>query len=277
MSENKLITLFKQCCDNPAFVKGHKEVRGGMGRFPVDEQPINISDDINAMILAGGYTIKDIGIHYTSAYYGRVFEFDGEPPLKLMEASLKMTLLMDTKYIRLGEVEEDFYIRKREKYIDTFWGKRKKVEYEERYKFLKRSVEHPVGIREANEKIWKENQKSGNAWGFCPRSCHRYDRPKMIIVSQSYKRDDASNWWFQKDVDVMESSHYDGDMHDYDNVLSGIQHDQMEINGGLLWFGDVWLWLDWDDYQALDKCYTDSIKRTHEAILEQRLNETKKG
>lgn len=279
MSENKLITLFKQCCDNPDFEKKHGTVSTPRGEinYPLEEQPFEVGKEISEMLISGGYTVKDIGSHYTSSTYGRLFEFDGEPPLKLVKASVKLTLLMGTKYIKLGDVEEDYYIKKCEKYVDTFWGKRKKVKYEEKYKFHKRSVEITKSILEANHKIWKDNQKSDNSWGFCPRSSHRYERPNMIIVTRNYKREDSSNWWFQKDIDVMESSHFESDLHDYDKVMSGIQHDHMEVHGGLLAFGDVWVWLDWGDYQELEKYYLASIRRTHEAVLEQRLKETKKA
>lgn len=275
--ENKLITLFKQCCDNPEFIKAHpcSHFQRPDINYPLSEQPFEMSDNHKDLIAKGGYTVKDVGTDYTSVSYGRLFEFDGEPPLKLVRASVRLTLLMGAKHIKLGDVKKLTYIKKNEKWKgSTFWRESRTIKYDTKHDFLSRTVEIDKGIRDANHAIWKQNQ-TDESFSFPPRSAHRYEKPNMIIVSQSYKRNDASNFWFRDDLDIMESAHYDSDMGDYNKVLSGIQHDHMDINGAILSFGDVWLWLDFDAYQELDKYYKDSIKRTHEVILEQRLNETK--
>lgn len=278
MSENKLITLFKQCCDNPDFDKKHPETSLSRGHinYSLEEQPFDMGNKVRAMLMECGYTVKDIGSHYTRVNYGRRFEFDGEPPLSLTRASVDLTLLMDAKHIKLGEVEKDIWIEKKEKYIrETFWKTGGYTTYDVEHTFYKRSVEIFEGIREHNRIQWKANQTE-KAFTFCPRSAHRYKQDDCYIVTRNFDSHKASNYWFnRKKYDIIESSHYEHDLHDDAKVMSGLQHDHMKVNGGLLTFGDVWLWLDWKDYQELDKYYKDSIKKTHEVILEQRLKETK--
>jgi len=277
--ENKLVTLFKQCCDNSDFKKTHNENYMSYNKdshCKLEDQPLVLSDKVKDMLSSCGYEVKEVGETYNNKRYGRLFEFDGEPPMKLIKASVRLTLLMHGNHISLGPVEQDTWIEKDEYRKKRFWSQ--KYEYMTRdipHIFHKRMVTVNSDILLANQLQWKANQNE-KSFDFCPRFAHRYEEDSCYIVTSNFNAKKASNYWFNKQKTMMlDSSHNKSNLHNNDNVMSGLQHDHMEINGAILRFGDVWLWLDWEEYQELDNYYKESIKKTHEIILEQRLKETK--
>lgn len=283
----KLITLFKQCCDNPKFNKRtapSDEFIGGLTfKTPEDfKVPDNVLELLkNCRLNLTGFN-SNIDNHqektgYCSNLPIRKFEFDSEPPLLLIPVELKLNTSFDRACISFGDVFSEKSNKLKTEYYKekNFWGVWKSKSREVPETYLRRNVtinadasNHIGSINETiNSEVYVYPYVYRNGY-------YLLDSEYMMVTLDGgsvYDNEKIKDQWGKyKTIYMSESSFIDDN--DLFNHISNID---IRLRGVILKFGEVWFWYSYDEYKELEAYYTNSILKTHEVVLNQRIEETK--
>jgi len=286
--KEKLIKLFKQCCDSENFSMNRKteSVNNNHARYSVSECDFEINPDIKKEVEDIGYTKLKLNTgDIKTNRLGRVFEFDEEPPLYLTKASVSIECFLDSRFITLSDVESHpghhkTKIITQEK---NFWGREKIKEKEALLDIETRRVDYDKGMIERLFKFIESRRVDGDypeVMRFIPRFHDKeytyflgdgFNKSRHYVVG-NYSKDEK---WAKKTlVNYYELWQGQG-INDDEKIMNIASIHNFDINGGTLRFGELWCWLSYDEYKELNDYYLDSIKKTHEAVLNVRLSETK--
>ena len=280
-NKEKLIQLFKQCCDSP-----EHEMFKSMGgfhncntpKFNLSEQPYEISEVLKNRLESIGFENIRVGSEtYYWTNYGREFTFDSKPPLLLSKANVQIRMTIPRHKVNIGHVtwHDSKGHTKYETYEHKGFFRIKKRTRIVPVKYHSRSINVDKDMLEGVATLKETlSEAKSNIDSFYTPWIHK---SKCLISGQfdgGYMSDDRRymdglyddyNW------SSMDFEHFNDTSH----VYNTIKDDNFNLKGGIIAFGDIWVWLQYDEYVELNEYYMSSIKRTHEKLLEQRLSETK--
>src|SRR5690348_4191316 len=95
--ENKLIKLFKHCCDSPKFSMDHSLREAKPQIYLHKEKGFGLPKDIVKLFTDVGLSVYWEADGYATGY-GRRFNFDSEPPLFLVSAKYHFKTKVDSKH-----------------------------------------------------------------------------------------------------------------------------------------------------------------------------------
>lgn len=276
MSKEKLITLFKQCCDNNKHPKVKELIPNPSYHFDFKSNGIQMTHEQLSVLNKSGFGDFKLNDDITPNRVARVFQFDSEPPLSFSSASITCHTKIKRIFSSFGPIIK-FPLFKEEyttitTYRKNFLGKEVKRERKEPVQFFARKVVMPKFPNECNLSHLSSDEAEylvlGNIDTNKNTKAHFWaiDNLKNYRNSKYYHSGD----YFSKN-EVNEMSVFENDDLLHDKICTR----RFCINGGILSFGEVWVWLTFEEYAELEKYYLKSLVKLHEDILNTRIEETK--
>jgi len=276
MSKEKLITLFKQCCDNNKHIKVKALVENPNSQFDFKSEGIQMSHEQLTVLNKSGF--EDFKFNEgisPDGSRGRVFKFDSEPPLAFFSASITCHTKIKRIFSSFGPIIKFPLFKEEYKTITTyrknFWGKEVKRERKEPVQFFARKVNMPTFPT-----------------GYNLRQISYDESDYLVFGHIDTNKNTKAHFWAQDNLKKYRNSvkysgiHYNhndvGEMHVFenDNLLhEKICNKAFYIKGGILSFGEVWAWLTFEEHAELEKYYLESLVKLHKDILDTRIEETK--
>jgi hypothetical protein len=274
MNKEKLVTLFKQCCDNNDFHKqmGYTwdESHNYSSSIPNNGIITEVPSDIADFLDKSGYNRHELGedLYYIRKH--RLFEFDGQPPLKLYSATLPINTFLRDEYITIGKAipiqSEAPYTEWKE--VKTWYGKKKHKDVRVTRDFHIRNIN--VSISNVKELYDGENITNVNY-----SKLRHYNANDVIVINDINYKEDYDDYQFEGKRAKTIWMNAESFISEEAKTLDEFKRARVDVNGGLLRFGDIACWLSLDEYKELEQYYIGSVLKSQEVILDKRLKETK--
>lgn len=258
--KNRLIKLFKQCCDNSNFIKDNKRVCNYQLSLSTEKEEFKTPNKLKEIIDDIGAEIESVDKKYLSVNHehGYTFKFDNEPPLLLKQASIRLKLKLDSNLIEVGasKLKESSVITYKYKTFKNFWGREvtKMCSVNETY------FEAPFIINEDSmSKLSKLRKVDEGEFNF--------SIPWYLNHGTTIHSNETDNFRFQ--------SPFKKENFTKENIINRYSDFTIFVNGGLFQFGSLKCWLTYDEYNELTEYYKKSIDITYSEILDIRIDATK--
>lgn len=276
MSKEKLITLFKQCCDNKNHTKVRELVENPNNRFEYKSDGIQMThEQLTTLNKSGFEDFKFNSSISPDSHHGRVFKFDSEPPLILFSASITCHTKIKRSFSSFGPIIEFPKFKEEYQtisiYRKNFWGKEVKRKLNEPIQFVARKVNMPKFPIGNNLRQITHDESDYLVLGhinteYYPKS-HFWAMDNLKRYRNSVRY--SGNYHTPDDVNEMSIFANDNSLHDK------ISNRSFYVKGGILSFGELWIWLTFEEYTELENYYQEALVKLHKDILDVRIYETK--